>query len=301
MLLNRARELGTEVIRGRASEPIVRDGAVCGVRVVHEDGGAPGELASDVLVDATGQAALLSSTGVAAPKTRGVYDRRVAVYGHFKNVLRDAGDGAGNTLLFFREAGLWSWFIPIDDEVTSIGLVVSAEYLRRHGESRADFLLRELREFNAELARRSAAAELDGEVRASANYSYRIEQFSGRGWLCVGDAHRFIDPLFSFGVNIALQEGRQAAFAIRDFFDGKASDELRPFHDFERWAESGLEVCQTVLDGFTFHTFAFGLIQYEHGDDFIDLLAGRVWDDPGYTGLTRLRSVVADARAGAGR
>jgi flavin-dependent dehydrogenase len=53
-------------------------------------------------------------------------------------------------------------------------------------------------------------------ARAAADFSYRVNQCSGDGWLAVGDAAGFIDPLFSTGFHLAVQGGDLAASAIRD-------------------------------------------------------------------------------------
>lgn len=291
MLLDHARSLGTMVVRGRAVAPVVdAAGLVRGVRCSTDTGEQVIE--SDVLVDASGQQTFLANAKVTGTKERGRYDRQVAVYGHFRGAVRDEGDASGDTVLFFRQQNLWSWFIPIDETVTSIGLVVGTDYFQDSRESRRDFLLRELGTFNTELARRTRDAELVDDVRASSNYSYEIDPFVGPGWLCVGDAHRFIDPLFSFGVNVALAEARTAATAILDYLAAGGGSRTEPLERLADWSRRGVDVCQTVLDGFTTAPFAFGGIMAEREDDFIDLLAGRVWDDPDYPGLVALRNAL---------
>lgn len=300
MLLDRARSLGTRVVPGRAAAPLFDSaGGVRGVRCTSATGDI--EIGSDVLVDCSGQQTFLANAGVTGRKERGAYDRQVALYGHFTGVLRDDGDAQGNTVLFFKRQSVWAWSIPVDEEVTSIGLVVTADYFQGEQENRRDFLLRELGQFNKELTRRTRDAELVGEVRASSNYSYEVNRFVGPGWLCVGDAHRFLDPLFSFGVNIALAEAREASRAIVEYLEAGGGERIEPLERYARWSRSGLDVCQTVLDGFTKAPFAFGTIMAQHENDFIDLLAGRVWNEPDYPSLAALRDALtaADERAGA--
>ncbi|HEV2377119.1 MAG TPA: tryptophan 7-halogenase [Streptosporangiaceae bacterium] len=292
-LLDTAIERGTTVLAGRATAPIVTaDGAVTGVHVEMPDGSGL-DVQSDVLVDASGQKTFLSNAGLTGPKSRGRYSRQIAIYSHFTGVLRDDGDQWGNTLTFLRQKHHWCWFIPLDSEVTSIGFVVPGDYYQSCGESPEEFVTRELREFHPELIRRVAAARRVEDVHATSNYSYEISDFTGRGWLCVGDAHRFVDPLFSFGVNITIQEAREAACSIRRYLNGETAGQPRPFADFEELAGRGTSTAQLMLDGFWDTTFAFGFLLRKYEEDFVDLFAGRMWGEHEYPAISAMRETLA--------
>ena len=47
-------------------------------------------------------------------------------------------------------------------------------------------------------------AERVSEFRTEGDYSYKMSRLVGNGWLLVGDAARFVDPIFSSGVSVAL-------------------------------------------------------------------------------------------------
>jgi flavin-dependent dehydrogenase len=301
-LFDRAAKLGVTVMHGRAVRPIV-DGAgtVRGVRVARTSGGTV-DVHSDVLVDASGQKTFLANLGFTGRKEIGGYARQMAVYSHFTGAVRD-GEQWGNTLTFFRQKYHWCWFIPLDEETTSIGFVVPTAYFQDRGESPLEFMRRELREFNAELARRAADVEMVEDVHVTTNYSYTVDRFSGPGWVCLGDAHRFIDPLFSYGVNITLAEARRLAADVQRLLAGGAVDPDRPFREFEEWSNRGAAVAQTMLDGFWESTFAFGLLVRTHNDGIVDLFSGRLWmdDNPAIAeleaALTRRRTPEPSATA----
>jgi 1H-pyrrole-2-carbonyl-[peptidyl-carrier protein] brominase len=158
----------------------------------------------------------------------------------------------------------------------------------------ADFLARELREFHPELTRRTANARIVEQVHATSNYSYEVSDFTGRGWLCIGDAHRFVDPLFSYGVNITMMEGKVAADLVRRYLDGELPDDDRPFAEFEEFAAKGVDVAQTFLDGFWDTTLQFGFLMREYEEDFVDLFAGRVWEDDEYAAVAEMRARLAE-------
>lgn len=295
MLLTRAVELGATLLPGDATRPIFdARGRARGVEVTPDDG-TPTRVDCDVLVDASGQRTFLANLGVTGAKHHGRYARQVAIFSHFTGAVRDQPQW-GNILTYFQKQHYWSWFIPIDEETTSIGFVVPGEYYRGRRESMLDFLTRELREFNPELAGRVADVERVEEVRAISNYSYHVDGFTGDGWLCIGDAHRFVDPLFSFGVNIGMAEGREAAAAIAAHLGNGHHD--RPFEGFEQWSTRGLDRAQAMLDGFWQTTFHFGLLLRRYEQDFVDLFAGRLWEDEEYPAVVAMRQRLAEHFAG---
>jgi hypothetical protein len=51
---------------------------------------------------------------------------------------------------------------------------------------------------------------------ATKDYSYRSTRVAGDGWVLVGDAFGFLDPLYSSGVLLALKSGQLASKAIVD-------------------------------------------------------------------------------------
>lgn len=297
MMLDKAVEGGSTPLSGRAVAPLMDDDQrVRGVRVEFE-GGEMVDVESEVVIDASGLHTFLANAGVTSRKERGNYDRQLALYSHFTGARRDPGDDSGNTLIFFQRPHHWAWFIPIDDQVDSIGVVVPSEYFQSKGESKRDFLLREMGSLNPDLTARVGEVEVVEDVHASSNYSYHVKEFSGRGWLCVGDAHRFIDPTFSFGVHISMAEAKMAADAIERYLAGEGREVDRPFADFERAAERGIDVFQSLLDGFWENNLAFSILVHQrYPEDFIDMFAGRVDVDHEYDGLRAVRKVLARRR-----
>jgi flavin-dependent dehydrogenase len=284
MLLERAVESGATLINGRARNVVsLPDNTISGLTVTAPQGDL--DLTCDVLIDASGQSTFLARKKLTGQKLDGRYSQQVAIYSHFKGVERDPGLEAGNTLVYFQKKYYWAWFIPIDAEITSIGFVLPIEYFRGRQESAREFLMRELKEFNRDLSSRVSRGSITDEVRTTSNYSYEVEQFTGKNWLCIGDAHQFIDPLFSMGVGIGLSEGRNAAHAVHAYLSGECADRERPFEDFERRSKKAIAACQTILDGFWEHTLSFGLLLSRYREDIIDMLAGHVWDDREYAAL----------------
>lgn len=279
MLLEAALERGAELVTGEALAPIVDGDQVTGVRY-RTNTGTIQEVRSDVLIDASGQATFLASkSNLTSPKERAQYDRQVAFFTQVTGAQRDAGEAAGNTLIFTRQPYHWAWFIPLDEQVTSVGIVTPADYFKAQQVSPEEFLRKELYTLNPELSRRLAAITFVEPVRTISNYSYHVRQFTGKGFLCVGDAHRFIDPIFSFGVYFAMKEASLAAQAIEQIMAHKRSLSSNPFAEYQALVEQGQDVIQDLLDCFWTQPLVFLIFaHYQYREGMIDLFAGRIYD-----------------------
>jgi flavin-dependent dehydrogenase len=68
---------------------------------------------------------------------------------------------------------------------------------------------------NPGLWQRIERAELiDNEVRVTGNYSYDSARMGGPGWVLIGDAFAFLDPVFSSGVYLAMSGAEQAVNVV---------------------------------------------------------------------------------------
>lgn len=297
LLLDTAQSRGAGFVQGHVREPIINDrGAVSGLRVLDAKG-ATLEIEADIVLDCSGQSTCLANMGVTGPKYVGNYDKQIAIFSQVAGAVRDDMLSTGDTLIFYKKKHHWAWFIPLDDDVVSVGTVTPAAYFKEKGESKADFLKRELHELNPELARRIPDNTLIEQVRSNANYSYQVRNFCGEGFICVGDAHRFIDPMFSFGLCIALAEARRAADATKDYLNGKGREDANPFAAYQAECEQGLDVVEDMMDAFWEHPFAFATVVLNHEDEMIDLFAGRLWERQPNVALNKFRRMLKRERS----
>jgi flavin-dependent dehydrogenase len=162
------------------------------------------------LVDASGRDTLLGNR--LKLKRRNPRHQSAAIFSHFTGVARRAGDDAGNITIQRFEHG-WMWLIPLQDDVMSVGAVCFPEYLKtRRGDSEA-FLMRTLQSEPSVWARMQGAARV-APVHVTGNYSYTCRRMTGPGWVMVGDAYAFIDPVFSSGVYLGMNSALQAAEVV---------------------------------------------------------------------------------------
>ncbi len=173
--------------------------------------------------------------------------------------------------------------IPLPRGVMSVGAVCRPDYLKQRKGRTMEFLLDTLKR-NPALWRRLEHAELIGEeVRVTGNYSYDSLQMGAPGWVLVGDAFAFLDPVFSSGVYLAMSGAEQAAGVV-DAALREPARELSLLRKFEKRQRAGMA-------RFSFFIYRFnGPImqqmfraprntwQLEQG--VISMLAGDLFDTP---------------------
>jgi flavin-dependent dehydrogenase len=178
---------------------------------VRTDDGQSYLITAQYVVDATGRDTFLSSKKRLRRKNG--EHQSAAIFGHFRGAECRPGEDAGNISIYRFEHG-WMWMIPLPDGVMSIGAVCRPAYLKQRKGKTVDFFLETLQQ-NEDLRRRIEHAKLIGEeVRVTGNYSYDSAQMGGPGWVMIGDAFAFLDPVFSSGVYLAMSGAEQAATVV---------------------------------------------------------------------------------------
>ena len=209
LLLENSASNGVDVRQGcHVSEVLFEDGKATGVRYTGEDGGRRTARAQFV-VDASGQSALLARR--VKLRRWDSFFRNLAVYGYFAGAQRLPRPDETNIFIESYPRG-WIWDIPLHTGCASVGAVVDSrtggDGIRRKGTRR--FLTDQIAQapYTAKMLRN---AELASGPFVAKDWSYVSEQLFGDGFILVGDAACFVDPLFSSGVHLALMSGVLAA------------------------------------------------------------------------------------------
>ena len=216
MLLDNAREHGVDAYEGvHVTEVLFEGDRAVGVRIKPaKDADGRRDVHAKVVVDASGQAAMLQNRF----KLR-VWDptlNKGAVWTYWKGAYRDTGRDEGATMVLQTvDKKGWFWYIPLHDDVVSVGVVAPFDYLFKGRESHERTYHEEVDRCPAVKERVSKATRVTGYF-ATRDYSYRSRQAAGDGWVLVGDAFGFLDPLYSSGVLLALRSGEMAADAIAE-------------------------------------------------------------------------------------
>lgn len=214
VLLDHAKALGAEVREEwEVTEVLFEGSRAVGVRArsMHQPSEVV-ELRAPVIADATGRDTLLATRS----RRKAHIPRldKTAFFSHFRGTVRERGLDEGNIQIVIFEHG-WFWFIPFRGDLTSVGAVVSSEWIKQRakGESLDAFFMRTVA-LSSWANEFLTGAKQERPVGALADFSYRIDQLAGDGWLFVGDAGGFLDPLFSTGAHLAIQGGFVAAETI---------------------------------------------------------------------------------------
>jgi FADH2-dependent halogenase len=290
--LSRGIDLRQGMVRG-----FLQDGdRLNGVRYtpVGSDSADEVELRCKAVIDASGHSAVLSRHKIAGPRRVENFGRQIAVFTRFDNVERDPGEMGNNTFIFYGAPLHWAWFIPLSSNSVSIGVVMPTTTYKRYGNSPEEVMAWGLRNINPDLARRVEGVEAAEEVRTIANYSYSIEPFVGEGWACVGDAHRFLDPIFSFGVAFAMVEGYAAADAISEGLRANAFAD--PLDRYRRFSNRGQSAAGDVVRYFwRFPAFFSFQTRGKTRQDMIRLLAGDCFGEEPIDALSAMRKSLHNA------
>jgi flavin-dependent dehydrogenase len=280
MLLDNSREHGVEVHEGvRVLEVLFEGDQAVGVRL-QEEGGAEREVRADVVVDASGQSSLIMSR--LGLREWDPLLRKSALWTYWEGAYRDSGKDAGATLVLQTKGKHgWFWYIPQHDNIVSVGVVASYEYLfYDRAERDHEKIYFEEVEKCPGVKQRIAGAKRVAPFRAAKEYSYRSRQAAGNGWVVVGDAFGFLDPLYSSGVLLALKSASLAADAIAEGLEMGDTSSAQ-LGKWEAGFVQGMDRMRRLVCEY-YDGFSFGKFVRKHPDlkgHLTDLLIGDLFKD----------------------
>ena len=214
MMLENARSHGVEAHEGvHVLEVLFEGDRAAGVRIKDADG-TRRDVSARVVVDASGQAAMLQNRfGLRC------WDpilNKGAIWTYWQGAYRDTGRDEGATMVIQTgDRKGWFWYIPLHDDVVSVGVVAPFDRLFKGRDGHEQTYQQQVAQCTA-VRDRIAGATRSAGYFATRDYSYRATAVAGNGWVLVGDAFGFLDPLYSSGVLLALRSGEMAADAIAE-------------------------------------------------------------------------------------
>lgn len=221
------------------ADPTNPDAAVVGLIAAKNDDGERLTVRCKVVADCSGRAAF---SGSRAKLKRDVQlETRTAFFSHFTGVQRDPGDKEGDIQIVAFEHG-WFWMIPFKGDTTSVGMVVTDTYLAErqqltlakpeargtHDDSTAavagsaeaanEAFLHKTIAATPYVRDRMRNAQQKFPARAIGNFSYVMDRYAGDGYVMIGDAGAFLDPVFSSGVFLTMKSAQLVAEDLRRAF-----------------------------------------------------------------------------------
>ncbi len=234
ILLEHAAETGAEV-RQQVTVTDVIDGPerVQGVRYT-DSSGAEHEVAARFVVDASGNTSRIYKH-VGGTREYSEFFRSLALFGYFEGGKRLPEPRSGNILSVAFESG-WFWYIPLSPTLTSVGAVVRremAEKVQGDPEQALAALIDEcpmVKDFLSGATRVTDGQY--GKLRVRKDYSYHHTTFWRPGFVLIGDAACFVDPVFSSGVHLATYSALLASRSINSVLAGTVGENAA-FTEFE--------------------------------------------------------------------
>ncbi|HEU4768732.1 MAG TPA: NAD(P)/FAD-dependent oxidoreductase [Pyrinomonadaceae bacterium] len=279
LLINHAAEQGAVVHQGVLVKQVLFEGdQAVGVEVQMQDGSRE-KFFAKVVVDATGQMAMLSNKfrwRVRDPKLK-----KAVLYSYIKGAHREPDLNGGATLVLRTEPGSggWFWYIPLENDITSVGIVADPEYLvQGRGQDLAKIYEEEIAKCEP-VRKRVAGGERVDKIYSILDYSYRSKKNAGNGFIIIGDAYGFLDPIYSSGVLLALKMAELAADAIHDAFNHNDFSAER-LGQYQAKLDRGIESMRKLVYAFYNDGFSFSGFLRKYPDErvhIINLLIGDVF------------------------
>ena len=278
MMLENARAKGAEIREGTPVLGVLRDesGRVIGVEAQGADG-KKFQVFAPVTIDCSGRDRV--TTGRDGWFARDPMLNKLAVWSYWRGAKRDPGIDEGNTTVAYVEGRGWFWYIPLRDDVVSVGIVAEKDYLFSESKDPAAILAREIQR-NVWIKEHLSEGQQFGDYYVTAEFSYRSKHPATDGLLLAGDAFAFLDPVFSSGVFLALKSGEMAADAV----DAALKDGDTSGARFAAYGDvlcKGIENMRKLVYAFYDENFSFGKMIKAHPDQrgaLTDCLIGDLFD-----------------------
>jgi ABC-type nitrate/sulfonate/bicarbonate transport system ATPase subunit/flavin-dependent dehydrogenase len=244
LLLKHAATKGSRVLQGARVERVEfgTDGFVSGVRIKQD--GAERVLRCQLVVDASGRSTVLGSQ--LRLKQHDPLFNQFAVHNWFEGVDRGPAETADYIHIHILPLPrAWVWLILINGTATSVGVVTQGADFVKGSEPTDQFFARHIASHPLVAERMTRARPLH-EFTREGNYSYVMDRLAGNGWLLVGDAARFVDPVFSSGVSVALESAKRAADAFVQAI-GQGDLSAARFSDYEKTIRAGIAIWRDFI------------------------------------------------------
>jgi len=188
----------------------------------------------------------------------------------------------------------WVWQIPITEAITSIGVVTQKKNFVKALSELEGFFWQSVAS-RPELHDGLKQAKQLRPFKAEGDYSYAAKQIAGDRFVLIGDAGRFVDPIFSTGVSIALNSSR---FASRDIIAACAADDFSKerFDTYESTIRRGTNNWYNFITVYYRLNLLFTkfINDPKYRLDVLKLLQGDVYDEKPPEVLDKMRAMVSE-------
>lgn len=225
------------------------------------------ELDARFVIDASGHTSVVGQRVGEKQDVEGL--KKIAIFSHYKNVVRREGRDAGNTVIVVLRDS-WFWLIPISEEVTSVGLVVDRDHVKHCGLT-PEQLLAQTIEKAPHVASAMKDAERIAQIYVRKDFSFLMKKIVGPNFALVGDAAGFLDPIFSTGVFMAMKSADITADAVEARLKRGS---MRLLRRYQSDMQSALGKYFRFISGFYRREFLEVFMQPRHDSRLIKVIVG---------------------------
>jgi flavin-dependent dehydrogenase len=284
MLLDNARKKGAEVRERTTVRRLLKDdgGRVIGVEATGPDGGKL-EFFAPMTIDCSGREQV--ATAKDGWRVKDAQLNKLAIWTYYRGAKRDPGIDEGNTTVAYVQGRGWFWYIPLKNDIISVGIVAEKDYLFSESKDPAEIMRREIGR-NAWIKDHLSVGEQFGEYWVTSEFSYRSKYCATDGLVLAGDAFAFLDPVFSSGVYLALKSGELVADAVDAALTAGDTSGAR-FVEYGKKLCVGIENMRKLVYAFYDESFSFGKLIKAHPQQrgrLTDSLIGDLFE-PDFTEL----------------
>jgi flavin-dependent dehydrogenase len=277
LLLDNALKKGARMVSSAAAQDVIEaDGWVKGVRATVRS--KEQEFRAQLTIDASGRDTFAQR--VFRWRVPDRHLRKVAIWTYYRGAGRDPGiDEGATTIAYVPEKG-WFWYLPLSQDLVSVGIVAERDYLYRESNDPEEIFEREA-ERQPWIRERLEIGEKVRPCQVTGDYTYRSRHCARDGIVLAGDAFSFLDPVFSSGVYLALYSGVMVADAAHEALE-RGDCSAASFRDYgERFCTS-IESIRRLVHAFydvDFHFNEFFTLHPQYRGDMTDCLLGNLERD----------------------
>lgn len=278
LLLNHALKRGVHVMHGiTVRDFVMQNGAIVGVHAT-DDEGQTMTWRAPITIDASGRGLV----AVNRFRWRQVDPRlrKMAIWTYYEGAMRDPGIDEGATTVAYVEDKGWFWYIPLPDDIVSVGVVAEKQALFARSNDPGTVFDEQV-SIQPWIKRHIEPGKRVGDHRATGDFSYRSRYCAADGLVLAGDAFAFLDPVFSSGLFLALDGGVRVADAVHEALE-QQDWRAEQFEAYGQAVCQGIEAMRQLVYVFYDANFSFGTFLRAHPEfrsDLTDLLIGHVMKD----------------------
>ncbi|MFN8441277.1 MAG: NAD(P)/FAD-dependent oxidoreductase [Caldilineaceae bacterium] len=211
------------------------------------------------LIDASGRDSFVATSNHWRKPNKGF--ERTALWTHWEAVpeLKGGLEEGSSVIVYLggKKRG-WTWVFPLGLDRVTVGVVMDSFYLREEKakltqkgvENWIEALYRQELQESPYLVDLLAKAKIAMPVMIEGDYSYYSEQKYGNLFALVGDAGRFIDPIFSSGIFLSMKSAMLMANALRTMLASPGQMDNKPIVDVYKQIDGAYDLVYRLISLF---------------------------------------------------